>query len=83
MSFVVWIVFGLITGIVANLIDPYPSSGGTVGAVVLGIAGAVIGGVVSNLFFGVGITGFNFTSFVVSILGALLMLFIGRAFRSA
>lgn len=83
MSIIAWILFGLVTGIAANLIDPHPSSGGALGAVILGVAGAVVGGFISNLLFGVGITGFNLTSFVVAILGAMLMLFIGRAFRRA
>ena len=83
MSLLLWALFGLIVGVAANLIDPHPSSGGAIGAIVLGIAGAVVGGFISNLLLGVGVTGFNLTSFIVSILGAMLMLFIGRAFRRA
>ncbi len=83
MDLLAWIIFGLITGVVANAIDPHPSSGGVVGAIVLGVVGAVIGGFIANLTFGVGVTGFNVTSFAVAILGALLLLYVGRALRRA
>lgn len=83
MSFILWIIFGLVVGIVANAIDPRPAEGGMLGAVVLGILGAVVGGFLSNLIFGVGVTGFNLSSFVVAILGAVLLLGIGRAMRRA
>lgn len=83
MSFLAWIIFGLIIGIIANLIDPHPDRGGIVGAIVLGIAGAVIGGFLGNLVFGIGITGFNFPSLSVAVLGSLFLLFLGRAFGKA
>lgn len=80
MNLLAWIVFGSITGLVANIIDPYPSRGGLIGAAVLGILGAIIGGFLGNLVFGVGVSGFNFSSFAVAVLGSLLLLFISRAF---
>jgi uncharacterized membrane protein YeaQ/YmgE (transglycosylase-associated protein family) len=83
MNILAWVVFGLIAGTIANLIDPQPSSGGLLGSIVLGILGAVVGGFVANLLFGLNVTGFNFTSFVISVLGSLLLLFIGRAIRRA
>lgn len=79
MNILAWIVFGLIAGSIANLLDPQPSSGGALGSIVLGIIGAVIGGMVANLLFGLSITGFNLTSFVIAVLGSLLLLFLGRA----
>lgn len=83
MDILTWIIFGLIAGIIANVIDPQPAQGGLLGAVVLGILGAIIGGFLANILFGVGVTGFNFSSFAVAVAGALLLLFIGRALRSA
>jgi uncharacterized membrane protein YeaQ/YmgE (transglycosylase-associated protein family) len=82
MNILSWILFGAIVGAIANMVDPRPSSGGLLGAIVLGILGAVIGGFLANLLFGVSITGFNFSSFAVAVLGSLLLLFIGRVFRS-
>ncbi len=83
MNLLLWAVFGLIVGLVANAIDPRPSQGGLLGAMVLGILGAVVGGLLSSTLFGVGITGFDLTSFVVALLGAGVLLMIGRAFRRA
>lgn len=79
MNILAWIVFGLIVGVIANLVDPRPSQGGVLGAIVLGIVGAIVGGFVGNLLFGVGVTGFNISSFIVAVAGALVLLFGARA----
>lgn len=83
MSILMWILFGLIVGVIANAIDPYPSSGGLLGSVVLGIVGAMVGGFLADLLFGVGVTGFNLPSFLVAIGGSLILLFIGRVVSRA
>lgn len=83
MNLVSWLIFGLIVGIVANMIDPRPSSGGLLGAVVLGILGAIVGGFLGSWILGVGISGFNLSSFFIAVLGSLLVLFIERSLRSA
>ena len=49
--------------------------------VIVGILGALIGGWVVTLFGGPSVTGFNITSFIVAILGAVILLFIVRGFR--
>ena len=72
-----WIVFGLIAGAIANFISP-SSMGGIVGSIILGIIGAVVGGYLGQMFFGVGVTGFNLMSFVVAVAGSLLVLFVSR-----
>ncbi len=82
MNILAWLVFGLIAGAIANMIDPRPSQGGILGSIVLGIVGAMVGGWLGNTFFGVGVSGFDLSSFVVSILGALLVLYVARAFRA-
>lgn len=79
MSILYWIVFGLIAGSITNFISP-SSSGGLIGSIILGIVGAVVGGYLGEKFFGVGVTGFNFMSFVVAVAGALLVIFVSRAF---
>lgn len=82
MNILSWILFGLIVGIVANAMDPSPNRG-ILGSVLLGIVGALVGGFLANLIFGVSITGFNVTAFLVAIAGSLLLLFFGRALRRA
>lgn len=80
MNIFLWIGFGLIIGVIANIIDPSPSRGGVIGSLVLGILGAILGGILGNMVFGVGVTGFNFPSIAVAVLGALLLMFAERAF---
>ncbi len=79
MTIFYWAIFGLIAGAIANFIDPRPSQGGILGAIILGVVGAVIGGFIGNLLFNITVTGFNASSLIVAVLGALLVLFIGRA----
>lgn len=77
MMILYWIVFGLIAGSIANFISP-TSQGGILGSIILGIIGAVVGGYLGQRFFGVGVTGFNFSSFAVAVAGSLLVLFVSR-----
>jgi uncharacterized membrane protein YeaQ/YmgE (transglycosylase-associated protein family) len=77
MDILYWVIFGLITGAIANFIVP-GSRGGIIGSIVLGIIGAIVGGYLGKMFFGVGVTGFNVTSFVVAVAGAILVLFVGN-----
>lgn len=83
MNILSWILFGLIVGIIANAIDPTASRGGAIGAMLLGIVGALVGGLLANIVFGVGITGFNLTSFLIAVAGSLVLLFVGQAIRRA
>ena len=83
MNILSWILFGLIVGIVANVIDPADSQGGLLGAILLGVAGALVGGFIANLLFGVGVTSFDITSFIVAIAGSLVLLFGVRTLRRA
>lgn len=81
MEFVTWLIFGLIVGLIANAFDTAPSRGGLLGTVILGITGAVVGGFLANIVFGISITGFSFLSLMVAVLGAVSLLVIGRASR--
>ena len=83
MNLLSWALFGLIVGIVANAIDPEPNSGGVFGTILLGVAGALVGGFLANLLFGVGVTGFDLTSFIVAVAGSLVVLFGAKALRRA
>lgn len=76
MGILLWIVLGAISGWVASMI--MKSNQGLVGDILLGIIGAVIGGFVMNLFGQTGVTGFNVYSAVVSILGAVIVIWLGR-----
>lgn len=81
MNIILYAVFGLIVGSLANWIDPEPSQGGILGSMVLGVVGSVVGGYLGEAIFGVGVTGFNLPSVLVAVAGALILLFVLRMFR--
>ena len=49
---------------------------GSLANIVVGIVGALIGGFIMNSFGAAGVTGFNITSLIVAILGAVVLLFV-------
>jgi uncharacterized membrane protein YeaQ/YmgE (transglycosylase-associated protein family) len=78
MSWIVWIVLGLIAGIIAKLLMPGRDAGGFIITIILGIVGALVGGFISvKLGFG-DVTGFNLPSIIIAVLGSMLLLFIYR-----
>ncbi len=79
MNIILWIVFGALAGWLASVIMGSRES--LLMDIILGIVGAVLGGFIMNAFGHPGVTGFNLYSFVVAILGAIVLLLIGRAFR--
>lgn len=81
MGILAWIIFGLIAGAIAKWIMPGDDPGGFIITILIGIAGAVVGGFIgSALGFG-GVDAFDFRSFLVAIAGALLLLFLYRQVR--
>jgi uncharacterized membrane protein YeaQ/YmgE (transglycosylase-associated protein family) len=74
MGIVTWIIFGLLAGIIAKFIMPGKDPGGFVFTILIGIAGAVVGGFAGTLL-GLGdVSGFNIGSFLIAVGGALLLL---------
>jgi uncharacterized membrane protein YeaQ/YmgE (transglycosylase-associated protein family) len=79
VGIIAWIVFGLIAGIIAKLVMPGRDPGGFIITILLGIAGALVGGFIARtLGIGAGVTGFNFGSFLVAVVGAIVLLIIYR-----
>jgi uncharacterized membrane protein YeaQ/YmgE (transglycosylase-associated protein family) len=78
MSFLAWIVLGLIAGFIASKIVNKTGEG-VVLDIVLGIIGAVVGGWLFNTFGHVGVTGLNLYSIIVAIIGAVIVLLIYHA----
>jgi len=74
MGILSWIVLGALAGWVASMIMNKNSSMGAFANIAVGIIGAFIGGFVMNTIGGHGVTGFNFTSFLVALLGAIIFL---------
>lgn len=84
MGVLTWIIFGLLAGAVAQVIMPGNDAGGrsfvgVIITIVIGIAGAIIGGFVGTaLGFG-DVDGFNLSSFIIAVIGAIILLAIWRA----
>jgi uncharacterized membrane protein YeaQ/YmgE (transglycosylase-associated protein family) len=78
-----WIVIGLIAGILGKLIMPGRDPGGFLLTIIIGMAGALIGGFLVRVLGGAGITGFNVWSILVAILGAVILLAIYRLFAGS
>lgn len=81
MGILSWIVMGLIVGILAKWIMPGRDPGGLVITIVLGVAGAFVGGFIGSQL-GLGaVTGFNLGSFALATGGAILLLIVYRLVR--
>ena len=79
MGIVAWIVFGLVAGIIAKLLMPGRDPGGCIITMLLGVAGAFVGGFVFELLTGrPQVIQFDFGSLLVAIVGAVVVLFIYR-----
>lgn len=81
MGILSWIVFGLIAGALAKLLLPGKDPGGMLVTILIGIAGAVVGGYLGT-YFGYGkVSGFDFRSFAIAVGGSFLLLLAYRLLR--
>jgi uncharacterized membrane protein YeaQ/YmgE (transglycosylase-associated protein family) len=78
MGIISWIVVGLIAGILAKLLVPGDDPGGIIVTILIGMLGAVVGGLAVSLLGGTGVTGFNVWSILVATLGAIFLLVLFR-----
>ena len=80
MSVLFWIAFGLVAGIIAKLLLPGRDPGGCIITMLLGVAGAFVGGFLySTLTDRPFIAEFSLGSLVVAVLGSILVLLLYRA----
>jgi len=80
MSIIAWIVVGLIGGVVGKALMPGPNPGGLIITVLLGIAGALVGGFLSvALGIGNGVDDFDIGTIVLAIVGTMVILAVYRA----
>ena len=79
MGIVAWIFFGLIAGVVAKLLMPGRDPGGCIVTMLLGVAGAFVGGFVFEQLTGrAQMMRFDFGSLLVAIIGAIVVLLVYR-----
>jgi len=77
-----WVVFGAIAGWVASIIAGNNERQGCLGNIIVGVAGAFLGGLIMQLATGAGITfGWDWRSMLVAVLGAVVLLLITGASR--
>jgi uncharacterized membrane protein YeaQ/YmgE (transglycosylase-associated protein family) len=74
MGIISWIVIGAIAGLVARRIVPGPDPGRSIITIILGMAGASLGGFVFGVLSGGEATSFEAWSLPVATLGALVLL---------
>ena len=83
MGFFSWIIMGLIVGVIAKWIMPGKDPGGFIITILLGIAGAFVGGFVGSLLGMGNVTGFNLGSLLLATGGAVLLLFLYRLIKKS
>ena len=81
MGILAWIILGLIVGVLAKWIMPGNDPGGIIITILIGIAGALIGGFIASAMDMGDVSGINLGSIVIATLGALLLLFGYRRIR--
>src|SRR5262245_4259988 len=84
VNVLLWCLFGLIAGAIAQFLMPGKDPGGSGNlkgmaiTIVIGIIGAAIGGALCQPLFGWDVSGFNVQSIVVAVIGALVLLILYR-----
>jgi len=82
MGIIAWVVFGLIAGAIARFIMPGKQPVGIVATILVGVGGAVVGGLIgTQLGFGK-VSGFNFGSFAIAVVGALVLLYVYQLIKN-
>lgn len=79
MGLLLWIIFGALAGWIASMI--MKTGSGAIMDIIMGIVGAVVGGFIMNLLGQSGVTGFNLYSMIVAVIGAIVVIYIGRMMR--
>ena len=80
MDILLWILFGLVVGVVAKFIFPGRDPGGIVLTIALGIVGAIVGGWLGRVM-GLYRQG-DLAGFIMAVVGALVILGLYRVFTS-
>lgn len=82
MGIILWIIFGALAGWIASVVMKTDSNQGTGMDIILGIVGAMVGGFLLGLVGQSGVSGFNLYSLVVAVIGAVVVIYLGRIMRN-
>lgn len=78
MIILLWILLGVIIGVVSRLLDTEDSKGGLLGSILFGISGSVAGGLAATLLLGGGLGFVDISSFLIVLSSSLLLLMVQR-----
>ena len=81
MGILSWAIFGLIAGALAKWIYPGRQGRNLLSTMFVGIAGGLLGGWAGSAFFGVGVSGFDWRSLLVAILGSMFVIWLIERIR--
>ena len=76
MDIILWVILGAVAGWIADMI--MKSDHGVIEDIILGVVGAFVGGFILNFLGQSGVTGFNIYSLIVAVIGAVVLIFLGR-----
>ena len=84
MGILSWVVLGLIAGLLARFLMPGRGPEGLIVTILLGIAGALVGGYLASRLFGIeDVTGLDLRSIGLAVAGAVILLVIYGALKRA
>ncbi|MBI2601335.1 GlsB/YeaQ/YmgE family stress response membrane protein [Candidatus Daviesbacteria bacterium] len=81
MNFLSWALFGVLIGLIVHVSTPTSSRDSLIGAIILGVLGAFVGGLLGDIIFGINIEEFNLLSFIVAALGSMIILIASKSAR--
>ena len=81
MGIILWVVFGALAGWIASILMKRNSRQGTMMDIVLGVVGSIVGGFLMGMVGQPGVTGFNLYSMAVAVIGAVVVIYVGRALK--
>jgi len=82
MGILLWIIFGALAGWIASVIMKTNYSQGTVMDIIMGIIGSIVGGFLMGMLGQSGVNGFNLYSLMVAVIGAIVVIYVGRMIRN-
>lgn len=81
MGIIAWIIFGGLVGWIASMIMKTNGQQGLFINIIVGVIGAFIGGFIMSTIGGTSITGFNLYSFLVALIGAIVLIGVVKLIR--
>lgn len=81
MEIVLWLILGALAGWIASKIMNTDAEQGMIANIVVGVIGAMIGGYLFNAMGEAKVTGFNFYSLLVAVVGAVVLLAVVKVLR--